>query len=619
MYFSQEDCKQIARYLKLHSIKDSEFPLASPILDGNEFFVIVQKGQNRKMYLSTLLEMLGSTDITAIPAPIIEIDANGNLTIQALKGVIYFTLDDSIPDSEITEDSANLYPGNLIQLNDTCTVRAVAKLGTIISTVESKTYTLRSISAPTISISEEGIVTITAPRDNCKLYYTTDGSTPTKNSNEYSDDNKPELTESCVVKVLAVYNNLTSTAQQEYVKPSIPDPVITIEDDTMTITAERGTIYYTLDGTDPTEESIEFIPNSVVALEDSCTIKAIAIEGTTKSGIVTEDYVLDSIPAPIINTTFGVLTIEAPKGEIHFTTDGSIPTKDSPIYIPDAGNIMLPDFCTIKAVAIKGDIVSEVVTVEYAITSIPDPTITITAEGVLSIRASKGTIYYTTDGSTPTSSSSIFSNNVVLNTPCTVKAIAILNYEDKTVQSNVVSKNYTINLTAPTITIDDDGNVTIAHNNTLSRCVVRYTTDGTEPTEDSSQYLTTFSVNDGTTVKAKVFRDTIKSNTTSKTYTAKYYIGAGSRDYAQWDSTNWYKNTTSQTGSVSNPVTTVPTLVGIGVKCPINHTIELTVFTASGFEYVQNLTLLGSDSKFNYYRMPGAEEAGFKITNIKYN
>ena len=57
MFFTQEDYKKIYNWIKLHSIKDSDFPDARP-LDGRETVTIIQQGHNVKFLLRDFLEQL---------------------------------------------------------------------------------------------------------------------------------------------------------------------------------------------------------------------------------------------------------------------------------------------------------------------------------------------------------------------------------------------------------------------------------------------------------------------------------------------------------------------------------------------------------------------------------
>lgn len=128
------------------------------------------------------------------------------------------------------------------------------------------------------------------------------------------------------------------------------------------------------------------------------------------------------------------VTISAAQGaEIRYTTDGTKPTAASTLY---SGAITLSATTTVKAIAIVDGVSSSVTTKTFT-KQTPGPTpsvsapvlsgtspftestsVTMSAEGGAQIR-------YTTDGSDPTSSSTLYSSPITLTATTTVKAIAI--------------------------------------------------------------------------------------------------------------------------------------------------------------------------------------------------
>lgn len=110
----------------------------------------------------------------------------------------------------------------------------------------------------------------------------------------------------------------------------------------------------------------------------------------------------------------------------------------------------------------------------------------------------RGDIYYTTDGSTPTSSSTLYTAPFLGVIGTTVKAVVIYNGQSSEVSTWVVVAQQ---LVAPTIA-GTPSEVTITNNDTSSASAIYYTTDGTTPTSSSTLYQQPFTVTAGTVVKA---------------------------------------------------------------------------------------------------------------------
>lgn len=168
-----------------------------------------------------------------------------------------------------------------------------------------------------------------------------------------------------------------------------------------------------------------------------------------------------------------------------------------------------------KAIIIKGADFSQVAvdTIDIIVQS---PVIAITIAGQVTISSPSGDdIYYTTDGSTPTSVSTKYTAAFNVQPNTTVKAVCYngSNYSD------VVTKLYDGTLQAPNISITNKGVVTIAATDGAS---IRYTTNGNDPTASSgTAYTEPFSVEDGAVVKAIAYitsgGNTITSSVSSET------------------------------------------------------------------------------------------------------
>lgn len=104
----------------------------------------------------------------------------------------------------------------------------------------------------------------------------------------------------------------------------------------------------------------------------------------------------------------------------------------------------------------------------------------------------QGVVYYTTDGSTPTSASAVYESPILLESgDYIIRAIFINLYG---IESDVVTQNYYINLTVPEAPIvepesgDYDTAGVMIEVIYDSDTKVYYTTDGTAPTKDSMKY-----------------------------------------------------------------------------------------------------------------------------------
>ena len=135
---------------------------------------------------------------------------------------------------------------------------------------------------------------------------------------------------------------------------------------------------------------------------------------------------------------------------IYYTTNGTTPNANSPIY---GAPIQVPTTETVEAVAVAtGNAVSAIASATYTINlppaatpafSLPAGTYLSAQTVTISDSTAGATIYYTTNGTTPTISSTVYSGAITVSASETIEAIAVAS---GLANSSVASAAYTINL-----------------------------------------------------------------------------------------------------------------------------------------------------------------------------
>jgi len=301
-------------------------------------------------------------------------------------------------------------------------------------------------------------------------------------------------------------------------------------------------IYYTTDGTTPTTSSAVYIgPIAVKATE---TLQAIAVEtGYTNSAVSSATYAIaGTLSAPAFSPLPGIypstqrVTIsEATAGTtIYYTTDGTTPTTSSTVY---SGPITVNATETLKAIAVESGYVNSaastaVYTIGSALAAPAAPAFS-PAPGTYNLPlwvtindATAGTaIYYTTDGTTPTTSSTVYSGAIRVSRTEALKAIAVLSgYAN----GAITSARYTINwpVSAPTFWPAPGSYSStqwVSISDTWGYAKIYYTTDGTTPTTSSTVYTGPIKVNTTETIEAIA----VEAGYTSSTVTSAVYTIGG--------------------------------------------------------------------------------------------
>jgi hypothetical protein len=233
----------------------------------------------------------------------------------------------------------------------------------------------------------------------------------------------------------------------------------------------------------------------------------------------------------VVDPVTHLISTLAGSGYTGFSGDGGSATmaelcEPSGLAVDKSGNVYIADSCNdrIREITTPGPTPTPILSLAAGTyTSAQTLTITDTAQGA--------TIYYTVDGSAPTTASTTYSGPITVAASETVKAIATATGYTA---SAVASAAYVIETPAATPTFAPaGGNYTSAQTVTIadatSGATLYYTTDGSTPTTTSTKYSKSITVAESETVKAIA---TANGYATSAVGTASYTINIPSANPA---------------------------------------------------------------------------------------
>jgi len=464
---------------------------------------------------------------------------------------IYYTLDGTTPTGASAQYTSPL------TISQTTTINAIAKAaGYSTSSVASGAYTINTTPAATPTFSPAAgvyttfvTVTLSDSTAGAVIYYTTDGSAPTAAAAQYSSP--ITLSQSRTVNAIAVApgfaNSAVGTATYTLNLPVTAAPTFspaagkytTPQTVKLTDSNKNAAIYYTFDGSVPTISSAQY--TGPLTISQTTTVNAVAIAPESLySPVVNATYTINlpvtatpafNVPAGTYTTVQSVKLSDTTTGAtIYYTLDGSTPTSASAKY---STALTIGKTTTVKAIASSsGYSNSAVASATYTINlpqaaaptfSVAAGTYTAVQSVSLADKTTGATIYYTSDGSTPTTSSAKYTAPIKVSQTTTINAIAMATGY---LTSAVASATYTINLPAATPTFSPAaGTYTSIQTVTLSdatpNATIFYTTNGATPTAQSAQYSAPLTLSKTTTVKAFA---TAAGSSTSAVASATYTI-----------------------------------------------------------------------------------------------
>ncbi len=420
---------------------------------------------------------------------------------------------------------------------------------------------LITLTNPTVDVSPAGgtynnpvTVNFSSKTKNLSYYYTLDGSEPTLKSPKYSSPFI--ITSPCTLKVRGYIDDqvITRVKSVEY-KFKVGGFNLTPETGEFTAdqisvsiipVTEGAEIVYTTDGSIPSKKNGN-IYTKEITINQFTILKVFAYKaGYEDSDVYRYAYSFKTLDPEIepedLKLSFpSLITMrnQTPNSLIYYTLeDDKWPSSNSYLYT-DAGIILTPqsgkDTITLKAIAYRyGFSYSSTIEKKYffkidniGITPEPQGKIFSTPQQVeLFCPVIDATIYYTLDDSTPDNTKIPYTGPITISTDTRVKAVAI---RDGMKDSEILVKDFVFNKVHTPYPSHPSGvynsPIGVALSCLTAGAEIRYTLNGSEPTESSTLYTgTPITISSDTTLKAKAFKSGM---TQSDTSIATYKIKAG--------------------------------------------------------------------------------------------
>ena len=325
----------------------------STVLDAN----------SRWKFESTLLDAPTISDVDALTSKVTVTDNN---SLPSGYNIRYTT------NGDVPTASSTIMQNGVYDVTTSCTLKVVLeRYGVVLTEVAEKSVTTVSCATPVISFDyTTSEVSITCATAGASIYYTTDGSNPNASSTPYN--NTPfSVTSPTTIKAFATHTTLPSSEVATLEITQVATPTIQNNGSnaiSITSATEGATIYYTIDGTNPTTSSTPYT-GPLTENVSGVTIKAIAVKENMLTSGVGSGSVTLQCAAPVIvkngNTGFTVSCPFPASGvTIYYTTGGSAPTTSSS-STTSGGTVLCAIPVTVNAMAVATNYNNSTVTNTY--------------------------------------------------------------------------------------------------------------------------------------------------------------------------------------------------------------------------------------------------------------
>ncbi|MGC2403681.1 MAG: chitobiase/beta-hexosaminidase C-terminal domain-containing protein [Acidobacteriaceae bacterium] len=354
-------------------------------------------------------------------------------------------------------------------------------------------------------------------------------------------------------------------------------------------TGQNTSIYYTTDGSTPTVNSTRLI-GSTITLNNPGTVKAIGMWGQppqptsypagygyVPSNVISAVYTSGGIPTaavpvltPGTESFLGTISVSAasttPSAVLRCTTDGSTPNASSPIY---TGAFSVSSTTTIGCIATAtGYNNSGVGTGVYTLESTAAAPVfspgTETYVNSVSVSVtdttSGATVYCTTNGTTPTTSSTVYSGAFTFTATTTLKCFAVeTGFGNSAVTTGVYTLSTLPQVAMPALnptSLIFTGTQVVSVTDATAGSTIYCTTDGSTPATSSPAYTGAFTFSATTNLQCIATASGFsQSATASGTFTLGSSAGQAFGNSANNVAGGTYVNTFNSIYSITPPGT----------------------------------------------------------------